>query len=86
VSVSGGGATRASGCPICGRPALRGAATSGGGAAGGKPVSDPFPFCSHRCQLVDLGRWLGEEYRVPDRDTVVWPAPVDDDAEPDRGR
>jgi len=24
-----------------------------------------FPFCSERCSLVDLGRWLGEEYRVP---------------------
>jgi hypothetical protein len=25
-----------------------------------------FPFCSARCQLLDLGRWLDEEYRVPD--------------------
>jgi endogenous inhibitor of DNA gyrase (YacG/DUF329 family) len=24
-----------------------------------------FPFCSERCRLVDLGRWIGEEYRVP---------------------
>lgn len=24
-----------------------------------------FPFCSERCQLVDLGRWLSEDYRVP---------------------
>ncbi len=22
------------------------------------------PFCSNRCKLVDLSRWLGEEYRV----------------------
>ena len=22
------------------------------------------PFCSPRCKLVDLGKWLGEEYRV----------------------
>jgi len=22
------------------------------------------PFCSERCKLVDLGRWLGEEYRL----------------------
>jgi len=21
-------------------------------------------FCSHRCRMVDFGRWLGEEYRV----------------------
>jgi endogenous inhibitor of DNA gyrase (YacG/DUF329 family) len=24
------------------------------------------PFCSERCKLADLGRWLREEYRVPD--------------------
>jgi len=24
-----------------------------------------FPFCSERCKLVDLGRWLRGEYRVP---------------------
>jgi endogenous inhibitor of DNA gyrase (YacG/DUF329 family) len=23
------------------------------------------PFCSDRCRLVDPGRWLGEEYRIP---------------------
>jgi len=23
-----------------------------------------FPFCSERCRLIDLGRWLKEEYRV----------------------
>jgi endogenous inhibitor of DNA gyrase (YacG/DUF329 family) len=22
------------------------------------------PFCSERCKLIDLGKWLGEEYRV----------------------
>ena len=26
-----------------------------------------YPFCSERCHLIDLGRWLGEEYRVPDQ-------------------
>jgi hypothetical protein len=26
-----------------------------------------FPFCSDRCRLLDLGKWLGEEYRVPGR-------------------
>jgi endogenous inhibitor of DNA gyrase (YacG/DUF329 family) len=24
-----------------------------------------FPFCSERCRLVDLGKWLGGEYRIP---------------------
>jgi uncharacterized protein len=27
---------------------------------------NPFrPFCSERCQLVDLGKWVDGEYRVP---------------------
>jgi endogenous inhibitor of DNA gyrase (YacG/DUF329 family) len=25
-----------------------------------------FPFCCERCQLVDLGAWLSEEYRIPE--------------------
>ena len=24
-----------------------------------------YPFCSRRCRTIDLGRWLGEEYRAP---------------------
>lgn len=24
------------------------------------------PFCSERCQQIDLGRWLAEEYRIPE--------------------
>jgi hypothetical protein len=24
------------------------------------------PFCSERCKLADLGRWLSEGYRVPE--------------------
>ena len=24
-----------------------------------------FPFCSRRCKTIDLGRWLGETYRIP---------------------
>ncbi|HZS04549.1 MAG TPA: DNA gyrase inhibitor YacG [Blastocatellia bacterium] len=23
------------------------------------------PFCSERCQQVDLGRWASEDYRIP---------------------
>ena len=27
---------------------------------------NPFrPFCSERCKLVDLSKWVSEEYRVP---------------------
>lgn len=24
-----------------------------------------YPFCSPKCRKIDLGRWLGEKYRVP---------------------
>lgn len=23
------------------------------------------PFCSARCRLIDLGKWAGEEHRIP---------------------
>jgi endogenous inhibitor of DNA gyrase (YacG/DUF329 family) len=36
-------------CPICGRA----------------PTKANRPFCSPRCADVDLGRWLGEAYRIP---------------------
>src|SRR5262245_33312826 len=26
------------------------------------------PFCSERCQLIDLGRWATGEYRIPQAD------------------
>lgn len=32
-----------------------------------RPNNPFYPFCSHRCRLVDLGKWMGEEYRVPAR-------------------
>jgi endogenous inhibitor of DNA gyrase (YacG/DUF329 family) len=41
-------------CPIC-RTKLEVAS----------PEGAPYrPFCSRRCKLVDLGRWLNEEYRI----------------------
>lgn len=30
-----------------------------------RPQNPWAPFCSERCRLIDLGKWLGEEYRVP---------------------
>lgn len=34
------------------------------------------PFCSQRCQLIDLGEWASESYRVPtseeDREKEDW--------------
>ncbi len=38
-------------CSTCGRPADFFAPPMG-------------PFCSDRCKMVDLGKWLGEEYKV----------------------
>jgi uncharacterized protein len=40
-------------CPICGKPA----------------ATRHRPFCSHRCALIDLGRWIGGNYRVPTRES-----------------
>ncbi len=37
-------------CPICNEPVDR--------------ESERFPFCSKRCRLVDLCKWLGEGYRT----------------------
>ena len=31
--------------------------------AGGKP--SPAPFCSERCKLIDLARWLDGKYQIP---------------------
>ncbi len=28
-------------------------------------LTDTLPFCSERCRLIDLGRWLGEEHILP---------------------
>lgn len=49
-------------CTICNGPA--------------KPRADnpDHPFCSARCKMIDLGKWLNEEYRVPAED-------LDEDAE-----
>ncbi len=41
-----------------------------------QPGSKTLPFCSARCQQIDLGRWLGEAYSLP--------VDVDDDEELDR--
>jgi endogenous inhibitor of DNA gyrase (YacG/DUF329 family) len=32
------------------------------------------PFCSERCKLADLGRWLSEDYRVPEPPTGERPS------------
>ncbi|HET6437256.1 MAG TPA: DNA gyrase inhibitor YacG [Anaeromyxobacter sp.] len=37
---------------MCGRPAAP------------RSRNRSFPFCSDRCRLVDLSKWLGGEYRI----------------------
>jgi endogenous inhibitor of DNA gyrase (YacG/DUF329 family) len=39
-------------CPICDKEFL-------------SESSSAMPFCSARCQLIDLGRWLDEKRRLP---------------------
>lgn len=29
------------------------------------PASEYRPFCSKRCQLIDLGQWADEEHAIP---------------------
>lgn len=51
-------------CPICHRPVPW--------------EGNTFrPFCSERCQLLDLGAWAGEEYRVPGQSLLVTPSELD---------
>lgn len=40
-------------CPICKRPV-------------DSETDREFPFCSERCQLIDLGNWSSEKYKVSD--------------------
>ena len=40
-------------CPICKQPSAP------------RKTNKAFPFCSDRCRLVDLSKWLGGDYRVP---------------------
>lgn len=42
--------TKKENCPICQNPS--------------ELEASFFPFCSSRCQLIDLGNWLGEKYQV----------------------
>jgi endogenous inhibitor of DNA gyrase (YacG/DUF329 family) len=40
-----------------------------------------FPFCSDRCKLVDLGRWIDGSYRIPGPPADREPAGPKDDAD-----
>jgi endogenous inhibitor of DNA gyrase (YacG/DUF329 family) len=62
-------------CTICGKPAVRGAVVDA------KRGVDAFPFCSFRCQTIDLGKWLSEEYRIPEGDDQSEGAVAADDGD-----
>jgi endogenous inhibitor of DNA gyrase (YacG/DUF329 family) len=58
-------------CPICKQPVTE------------PPAPDApktFPFCSERCKLIDLGRWLDGKYQIPveETDEDEGPATSDD--------
>ncbi|MEE8106339.1 MAG: DNA gyrase inhibitor YacG, partial [Planctomycetota bacterium] len=36
-----------------------------------------FPFCSSRCQMTDLHKWITGEYRVPGESAAAF-SPDDD--------
>jgi endogenous inhibitor of DNA gyrase (YacG/DUF329 family) len=38
-----------------------------------------FPFCSERCRLVDLGRWIDGDYAIPGRPAPAPGAPSDEE-------
>jgi len=51
-------------CPICAKPSSQA----------------HHPFCSARCQDIDLNRWLSDAYRVPTNEAPqAAPRPEDDE-------
>ncbi|HEY3243400.1 MAG TPA: DNA gyrase inhibitor YacG [Phycisphaerae bacterium] len=52
-------------CPICGKQL----------SVEQREDAPHRPFCSERCKLVDLGRWLDGTYRIPDETPAPRPAP-----------
>lgn len=59
-------------CPVCEKPASR------------PPANRAFPFCSDRCRMVDLGRWMAEDYvvetpLVAESEIAFLPLPSEDD-------
>ncbi len=54
-------------CSICGKPFQ-------------SEESPALPFCSHRCRLIDLGRWLDEGYGMSvEREESDEEPPTDDE-------
>jgi uncharacterized protein len=53
------------------------------GAAVAWKTTPTRPFCSERCQLIDLGAWVDQRYVIPggvDDDSVTTDRDPDDDS------
>ena len=59
-------------CPVCKKPVEP------------RARNPAFPFCSDRCRRIDLGRWFGEEYRVPSTQADDEERPPSPDEPPER--
>ena len=49
-------------CPICRKAVLPEQPQQPSGKEHG--TKSPFPFCSERCKLIDIGAWLDAKYRI----------------------
>ena len=58
-------------CPICETP-----------MPGNWAEYPDYPFCGPRCRTIDLGRWLGEGYRVVGPPTDDRSTPGEDGSSP----
>jgi endogenous inhibitor of DNA gyrase (YacG/DUF329 family) len=71
---------RAMQCPVCKKPVEEPRRERQPPGQTETAVRSWFPFCSERCKLIDLGRWLGGKYQIP----VVERDESDEDAPPAR--
>ena len=60
-------------CPICKKPVSDDPPANG--------AKNYFPFCSERCKLIDLGRWLEGRYQIPVQDDATKRTDDSDDRE-----
>ncbi len=58
-------------CPTCGK-AFEAASID---------ASPGFPFCSERCKLIDLGRWIDGDYLIPGKEEAPAHEPLADEDE-----
>ncbi|OIO68921.1 MAG: DNA gyrase inhibitor YacG [Zetaproteobacteria bacterium CG12_big_fil_rev_8_21_14_0_65_55_1124] len=52
------GENRVAKCPVCRKPVEADSAFS--------------PFCSKRCQVIDLGRWASGDYHIKGEPAAPW--------------